>query len=440
MNLSKQITLGYALMFFFMLLVSGLSIYSIYNLDNTASNIRGRYNTLSKIVSEKEEGKQGIFANEMLLEAIRISDKQIKYSYVMILTVVGVTMLFGIVLTIFIPRVITKPILSLFNAAESVAAGDYSVRLINVKTSSEIDTLVKAFNNMIDNIDRKNRELQMKNEEIMKLLETTRRFNELLESEIAQATREIEEKHWELMKSEKLAAIGELATGVAHEVRNPLSGIGLALELMKDETENEEHRQTITDILHEISRLERIVKGLFQLGHPKSLQLIECTPNDIVERALNLVSMKAKEKGVTIKKDLACRNNFYVDHEQIEQVVLNLLINGIDATGSSGEVRVATRSRNGSVEISVSDTGCGVPDEEMEKILQPFYSTKETGTGLGLAISSRIVEAHRGKLHITSRVGEGSTFVVEIPNDLNIELEARDKASGAQAANHSKLN
>ncbi|HSC33685.1 MAG TPA: ATP-binding protein, partial [Thermodesulfobacteriota bacterium] len=387
-----------------------------------------------------EEGKQGIFANEMLLEAIRISDKQIKFSYVMVLTVVGVTMLFGIVLTIFIPKMITKPIQSLFNAAESVAGGDYSVRLRDVKTSSEIDTLAKAFNNMIDNIERNNRELQKKNEEIMKLLETTRRFNELLESEIAQATREIEEKHWELMKAEKLAAIGELATGVAHEVRNPLSGIGLALELMKDETENEEHRQTIRDILNEISRLERIVKGLFQLGHPKSLQLIECTPNDIVERALNLVSMKAKEKGITIKKDLACRTTFYVDHEQIEQVVLNLLINGIEATGRSGEVSVETRTNNGSVEISVSDTGCGVPDDEMERILQPFYSTKETGTGLGLAISSRIVEAHKGKLHIASRVGEGSTFVVEIPGDLNTELGADGKAAAGQAENNLKLN
>jgi two-component system NtrC family sensor kinase len=440
LNLSKQITLGYALMFFFMLLTSGLSIYSIYNLDKTASNIRGRYNTLSKLLTEKEEGKQGIFANEMLLEAIRISDKQIKYSYVMILTVVGVTMLFGIVLTIFIPKMITKPIQSLFNAAESVAGGDYSVRLRDVKTSSEIDTLVRAFNNMIDNIERNNRELQKKNEEIMKLLETTRRFNELLESEIAQATREVEEKHWELMKAEKLAAIGELATGVAHEVRNPLSGIGLALELMKDETENEEHKQTIRDILNEISRLERIVKGLFQLGHPKSIQLIECTPNDIVERALNLVSMKAKEKGITIKKDLACRNTFYVDHEQIEQVVLNLLINGIEATGRSGEVLVETRSRNGSIEIAVSDTGCGVPDDEMEKILQPFYSTKETGTGLGLAISSRIVEAHKGKLHISSRVGEGSTFVVEIPADLNLELGADGKDEAGHGTEDYKLN
>ena len=427
-------------MFFFMLLTSGLSIYSIYNLDKTASNIRGRYNTLSKLLSEKEEGKQGIFANEMLLEAIRISDKQIKYSYVMILTVVGVTMLFGIVLTIFIPRMITKPIQSLFNAAESVAGGDYSVRLRDVKTSSEISTLVRAFNNMIDNIEKKSGELQNKNEEIMNLLETTRRFNELLEYEIAQATREVEEKHWELMKAEKLAAIGELATGVAHEVRNPLSGIGLALELMKDETENEEHKQTIRDILNEISRLERIVKGLFQLGHPKSIQLIECTPNDIVERALNLVSMKAKEKGVTIRKDLACGGSFFVDHEQIEQVILNLLINGIEATGGSGEVRVETKCSNGSVEISVSDTGCGVPDEEMDKILQPFYSTKERGTGLGLAISSRIVEAHKGKLHITSRVGEGSTFVVEIPNDLNVELGTADQAAGGEGADSYKLN
>ncbi|MCL4246302.1 MAG: sensor histidine kinase, partial [Candidatus Dadabacteria bacterium] len=108
-------------------------------------------------------------------------------------------------------------------------------------------------------------------------------------------------------------------------------------------------------------------------------------------------------------------------HEQIEQVVLNLLINSIDATGSFGEVRVGTRCGNGSIEIEVSDTGCGIPDDETERILQPFYSTKETGTGLGLAISSRIVEAHRGKLHISSKVGEGSTFIVEIPNDLGNE-------------------
>jgi len=418
LNLSKQITLGYALMFLLMLLISGFSVYSIYNLDKAAENIKGRYTTLSKLISDKEEAN-GFFANEMLLEAVKISDEQIKYSYITVFTVIGVILVFGIILTFFIPRVITKPIFNLFKAAESVAEGDYSYRVDGVKSSGEINTLVQAFNHMIDNIEINNRELQKKNDEILKLLETTKRFNEVLETEIEDATREIKEKHKALIKTEKLATIGELATGVAHEVRNPLSGIAIALELMQAETENEEHEQTISEILNEIVRLERIVKGLFQLGHPKSLQLIECEPNDIVERALSLVNMRAKSKGVMIEKQLGCSNQFHVDHEQIEQVVLNLLINGIDATGSFGKVRVETKNCNGTVEIAVSDTGCGFSENDIDKILQPFYSTKERGTGLGLAISNRIVEAHSGKMHISSKKGAGSEFIVEIPSNLN---------------------
>jgi len=402
-----------------MLLISGFSVYSIYNLDKAAENIKGRHTTLSNLISDKKEANEGFFANEMLLEAVKISDDQIKYSYITVFTVIGVILVFGIILTFFIPRVITKPIFNLFKAAESVAGGDYSYRVDGVKSSGEIDTLVQAFNHMIDNIEISNRELQKKNDEILKLLETTKRFNDVLETEIEEATREIKEKHKALIKTEKLATIGELATGVAHEVRNPLSGIAIALELMQAETENEEHKQTISEILNEIVRLERIVKGLFQLGHPKSLQLIECEPNDIVERALSLVNMRAKSKGVTIEKQLGCGNQFNVDHEQIEQVLLNLLINGIDATGSFGTVKVETKNCNGTVEIAVSDTGCGFSEKDIDKILQPFYSTKERGTGLGLAISNGIVEAHGGKMHISSKKGSGSRFVVEIPNNLN---------------------
>jgi two-component system, NtrC family, sensor kinase len=419
LNLSKQITLGYALMFLLMLLISGFSVYSIYNLDKAAENIKGRHTTLSNLISDKREANEGFFANEMLLEAVKISDEQIKYSYITVFTAIGVILVFGIILTFFIPRVITKPIFNLFKAAESVAGGDYSYRVDGVKSSGEIDTLVQAFNHMIDNIEISNRELQKKNDEILKLLETTKRFNDVLETEIEEATREIKEKHKALIKTEKLATIGELATGVAHEVRNPLSGIAIALELMQAETKNEEHKQTISEILNEIVRLERIVKGLFQLGHPKSLQLIECEPNDIVERALSLVDMRAKSKGVTIEKQLGCGNQFNVDHEQIEQVILNLLINGIDATGSFGTVKVETKNCNGTVEIAVSDTGCGFSENDVDKILQPFYSTKERGTGLGLAISNGIVEAHGGKMNISSKKGSGSRFVVEIPNNLN---------------------
>lgn len=406
-------------MFLLMLLISGFSVYSIYNLDKAAENIKGRYTTLSKLISDKQEPNEGFFANEMLLEAVKISDEQIKYSYITVFTVIGVILVFGIILTLFIPRVITKPIFNLFKAAESVAEGDYSYRVDGVNSSGEINTLVQAFNHMIDNIEINNRELQKKNDEILKLLETTKRFNDVLETEIEAATREIKDKHKALIKTEKLATIGELATGVAHEVRNPLSGIAIALELMQAETDNEEHEQTISEILNEIVRLERIVKGLFQLGHPKSLQLIECEPNDIVERALSLVHMRAKSKGVKIEKQLGCSNLFNVDHEQVEQVVLNLLINGIDATGSFGTVKIETINCNGTVEIAVSDTGCGFSEKDIDKILQPFYSTKEQGTGLGLAISNGIVQAHKGKMHISSKKGSGSKFVVQIPNNLN---------------------
>ena len=225
-------------MFLLMLLISGFSVYSIYNLDKAAENIKGRYTTLSKLISNKEEANEGFFANEMLLEAVKISDEQIKNSYITVFTVIGVILVFGIILTFFIPRVITKPIFNLFKAAESVGEGDYSYRVDAVKSSGEINTLIQAFNHMIDNIERNNIELQMKNDEILKLLETTKRFNEVLETEIEQATREVKEKHMALIKTEKLATIGELATGVAHEVRNPLSGIAIALELMQDETEN----------------------------------------------------------------------------------------------------------------------------------------------------------------------------------------------------------
>ncbi len=419
MKLSKQITLGYALMFFLMLLISVFSIYSIYHLDKSVSNIKGRYTTLSKLLSDNKDREQGFFANEMLLEAVKISDEQLKYSYIMIFTVAAITLVFGIVLMFFIPRMITKPVYKLFKAAESVAEGDYSIRVVKEKSSSEINTLISAFNHMIDNIERNNRELNTKNQEILSLLATTKKFNEILESEIEAATKEIMEKHKELIRSEKLATIGELASGVAHEVRNPLSGIAIALELMMEETDNQEHQDTITEILDEIGRLERIVKGLFQLGHPERLHLIDCTPNEIVEKAMNLVNGRAKEKGVFLHKDLSCSAKFNVDHEQIEQVVLNLLINGIEATGSFGQVKVVTQCSNGSVEIVVTDTGCGFAQEEMEKILQPFYSTKRSGTGLGLAISNRIVEAHKGKLQMHSKRGTGSTFTVEIPVDLD---------------------
>jgi len=426
LTLSKQITLGYAFMFFLMIFISGLSIYSIYKLDKAASNIEGRHSALLNLLSSKEKEaetqKHFGFGNEMLNEAVKIIDEQIKYAYTNTFTIVGIALLFGGILILMIPRVITKPVSQLVNATKLVASGTYSYRVKKLTGSNEISMLNQAFNNMLEKIEYHHNELEKINEKNLKLLEETRRFNEVLEAKVEEATIEIKEKHEELIKAERLAIIGEIATGIAHEIRNPLSGIAVALELMKNETQYpEEHKQTISDILREISRLERIIKDLLKFAHlsyPQSLTLIECEPNEIVERSLGLIYIKAKEKGIDVEKKLNCSERFKVDPEQIQQVVINLLINSVEAMDKPGRLTIETGSSNGHVLIEISDTGCGFSEEDKEKIFRPFYSNKEHGTGLGLPISRRIVEIHKGKILASSEKDKGSRFTVMIPTNL----------------------
>lgn len=421
LKLNRQITIGFAMMLVLMLLIGGFSIFSIFKLSKAASNIEGRYKTLSSLFAYDQDSSQGYLANQLLLDAIKISDDQLKLAYINIFTMVGIALVFGGLLTVIVPRIITKPVFHLVNAAKAVASGNYSYRVENLRGSVEISTLIEAFNNMLRNIERNKNELETKNEENVKLLESIVKFNEILEQRIEEATTEIREKQEELIKSEKLATIGELATGIAHEVRNPLSGIAIALEIMRDDTENPEHRQTCADILKEIDRLDRIIRELLKLGRPSELNLIECSPNEIVERALSLVSFRAREKGIAIEKRLGCSELFCVDYEQIEQVVLNLLINGIEAiNGFPAKLAVETASSNGYIAISVSDTGSGIPEEDMDKIFRPYYSTKELGTGLGLSITSNIVEIHKGKIEVSSNRESGTTFTILIPSDLRV--------------------
>lgn len=421
LKLNRQITIGFAMMLILMLLIGGFSIFSIYKLSRAASNIEGRYKTLSSLFAYDPDSSQGYLSNEMLVDAIKISDDQLKFAYMNIFTMVGIGLLFGGLLTLIVPRIITKPIFHLVNAAKAVASGDYSYRVKNRMGSVEISTLIDAFNNMLMNIEQNKNELEKKNEENLELLQSIVKFNEILEERIEEATKEIREKQEELIKSEQLATIGELATGIAHEVRNPLSGIAIALEMMRDDTKNPEHKQTCTDILQEIDRLDRIIRELLKLGRPSKLNLIECSPNEIVDRALSLVSFRAREKGIVIEKRLDCSEHFLVDYQQIEQVVLNLLINGIEAiNGFPAKLTVETASCDGYVRISVSDTGSGISEDNIEKIFRPYYSTKEMGTGLGLSITSNIVETHKGKIRVSSDIEKGSTFTILIPRDLKV--------------------
>lgn len=410
-------------MFFVILLISGFSIHSIYWLDEAASNLEGRYTTLHKLISKSSNkeltSENEKFGSEMIDQALTLIDQQVKRSYTNIFLVVGIALLFSGAIAVLFPIKITRPMLRLVNATKSVGSGDYSYRVENLGGSNEIAELISSFNKMLKNI-------QITHEANVKLLERTKRFNEVLEEKIEEATKDIKEMQNELIKSERLATIGEVAAKIAHEIKNPLSGISIALELMKNKTPDDDQRQKVAEILSEVSRLDRIIKDMLHIAKPLELYLRTISPNEIVEKAIALVSPKADERRIKIDKNLNCGDSFCLDPEKIEQVLINLLLNGIDSiNGTGGKITVETETLKNELYIKVSDSGCGFPEVEIEKLFQPFYSTKRTGTGLGLAISKRIVESHSGRIIVSSEVGKGSIFTLVIPNNLEDDYEAK---------------
>ena len=413
MKLSKQIRLGFGLMLILMIIIGGLFIYNVYRLNEAASNIEGRYSTLYKLFSNpdnKIEPDPG-FGKEIVDRAVALVDEQLKYNYRYVLIVVGVSLVFAGIIAILFPAKITKPIERLINATKTVKKGDYSYRIKSVGEADEISMLAGSFNDMLQNIEDTHRSN-------IELLEQTKRFNETLKERVDEATSAVRDQQNELIKAESLASIGEFAARIAHEIKNPLSGITVALEIMRNKSEDDDQQQSISEVLKEVRRLDRILKELLQLSIPKEMDFRRADPNDMVERSVLIVAPIADEKGVTIETKLNCTEEFNIDFEKCQQFVINFMINGIDAleTGE-GKVTVETESIDGELHIRVSDNGHGIPPNEIEKVFEPFYTSKKQGTGLGLAISKRIVEAHHGRIAVCSEEGKGSTFTVVIPKN-----------------------
>lgn len=414
MKLSKQIRLGFGLMLVLMLIIGGLFIFNVYRLNESASNLEGRYSTLYKLFSNPDSQIQSEpgFGKEIVDRAVTLVDEQLKYNYTYVLIIVGVSLVFGGIITILFPVKITKPIERLITATKTVKKGDYSYRIENSGEADEIWILAGSFNEMLQNIE----DTHISN---LELIDQTKKFNETLSEKVQEATQAIREQQNELLKAEKLATIGEFAARIAHEIKNPLCGITIALEMMSSKSDDPDQQHSISDVLKEVRRLDGILKDLLQLSIPKEMDFRMTNPNDIVERSVILVNPRADEKGVTIETRLDSNEEFCLDYESCQQVVINLLINGIDAVApAEGKVSIETESTDGELRISVSDTGHGMSRNEIEKIFEPFFTTKKHGTGLGLAISKRIIEGHYGQITVFSEEGEGTTFTVVIPRTI----------------------
>jgi signal transduction histidine kinase len=225
-----------------------------------------------------------------------------------------------------------------------------------------------------------------------------------------------------IRRADRLASLGTLTAGLAHEIRNPLVAIKTLTQLLPERIEDEEFRSQFLKIASgEVDRISSLINELLDFARPSDPRWALEDINSILDGMILLITTETKKKLITIIKNYGSNLPLaQIDREQIKQVILNILLNAIDATSENGKITVQTRSftKPGGepyVQIEFTDTGCGIPKEHLEDIFNPFFTTKTTGSGLGLSISNQIVQDHKGYIGVESQLEKGSSFFINLP-------------------------
>lgn len=284
------------------------------------------------------------------------------------------------VIAVPIAQVVTRPIAELVQAHRRLAQGDMTVR-VQAYGNGELAVLGRSFNSMVETLHRTQQEL---------------------------------------LHAEKLASMGQLAAGVAHEINNPLGTILLFADVMyKEAPEDDPRRKDLEMILSETTRCRSIVADLLNFARQQEVLAQETDIHALLEQVIEGVSRQPSYKGVEIVRQFSPDLPIIqADPGQLQQVLINMLNNAAEAMEGSGIITLTTRPVNSQwVEIKVSDTGCGIPEENLGKLFTPFFTTKPPGkgTGLGLSIVYGIIKMHRGQITVQSEVGKGTTFTITLP-------------------------
>ncbi len=316
----------------------------------------------------------------------------------------------SITISLVLLKFVRKPLKLIVSNMAKVEEGDLTVRM-NYKGRDEVGRLADSFDSMIGRLDT--------------------------------AKKELEQFHFQQMeRADRLASVGEMAAGIAHEIKNPLTGIAAAISIIKEDYDASDPRlEILNEVLEQIKRLDKTVNDMLFFGKPSQPELDYSDINTILTKTLGFASQykggRQVEKKLQLDEGLPLA---YVDPKQIQQVFLNLILNAFQAMPGGGVISLETALREDEgkswIRIIIADTGEGIPSLVLEKLFTPFFTTKAQGTGLGLAICHKIITQHEGKISVLSEIGKGTQFIIDLPSvadhPLYLAEQPAESSSGAK--------